>query len=118
MKDNYTPQEAARATLNKIKELAKYHLDKANAMGITGIPSEKASKGIAPSTAPKVPSLPSLPKPPKPMAKFLTDRKGKMGKSNENPDEKQDALLGEKVEKDVVEHIIGNREDEKKEGIV
>jgi len=38
------------------------------------------------------------------------------GKSDENPDEKQDAALGEKVEQDVEQHMIDNKEAEQKEG--
>lgn len=41
--------------------------------------------------------------------------KAKMGK-NENPDEKQDAKLGEKVEHDVEEHMQENADAEKQEG--
>lgn len=41
--------------------------------------------------------------------------KAKMGK-NENPDEKEDAKLGEKVEHDVEEHMSNNADAERQEG--
>ena len=109
----YTAVEAARLILAKAEELYKNSSLAKKYEGFKAVEASAAKSGASDPAA--VAAAVGRKKYGKEAFQHAAAAGKKMKKSDENPDEKEDAKLGEEVERDVEQHEAENHEAEEKE---